>query len=148
MLVEGLLPIAGERLVVIGGHAPITDAARMLSRATQVKLLVVCSASGVAVGVLTKTDIVRHISHCQGSACTLAVATVMTQDIVSCRPRDWLQDVWSVMRDRGLLHIPILDHEARPIGVVYARDALQALLVEAEYEEHILREYVMCVEYH
>ncbi len=148
MLVEGLLPVAGERLVVIGDHVTITDAARMLSRTTQLKLLVVCSASGVAVGVLTKTDIVRQITHCQGCGCTLAVATVMTQNIVSCRPRDLLHDVWSVMRDRGLLHIPVLDHEARPIGVVYARDVLEALLVEAEYAEHILRDYVMCVGYH
>lgn len=120
----------------------------MLSRTTQVKLLVVCSADRVAVGVLTKTDIVRQISHCQGSACMLAVATVMTQNVVSCRPRDGLHDVWSVMRDHGLAHIPILDDDDRPIGVLYARDTLEVLLREAEHEEHILREYVMCVGYH
>jgi len=148
MLVEKLLPVAGERLVAIGDNAPITDAARLLSRTTQTKLLVVCSPSGVAVGVLTKTDIVRQITHCQGSACALAVATVMTQNVVSCRPRDWLHDVWLVIRDRGLLHIPILDHNTRPIGVLYARDALGALLGEVEYEEQLLREYVMCVGYH
>lgn len=148
MLVERLLPVAGERLAVIGDDALIRDAARMLSRTTQVKLLVVCCASGAAVGVLTKTDIVRQISHCQGSACALAVATVMTQNVVSCRPRDWLHDVWSVMRDRGLMHIPILDHDARPIGILYARDALATLLAETEYEEQLLREYVMCVGYH
>lgn len=148
MFVERLLPVAGERLVVIGNDAPITDAARMLSRTPQVKLLVVCSANGVAVGVLTKTDIVRQISNCQGSACMLVVATTMTQNVVSCRPRDGLHDVWSVMKDRGLAHIPILDHDVRPIGVLYARDALEALLVEAEYEEQLLREYVMCVGYH
>ena len=148
MLVERLLPVAGERLVAIADDAPVTEAATMLSRTTQVKLLVVCSASGAVVGVLTKADIVRQISHCHGYACTLAVATVMTQNVVSCRPCDWLHDVWSVMRDRGLMHIPILDHDARPIGILYARDALDALFVEAEYEENILREYVMCAGYH
>lgn len=148
MLVERLLPVAGERLVAIGDDAPITHAAKLLSRTTQAKLLVVCSASGVAVGVLTKTDIVRRITHCQGNACALAVATVMTQNVVSCRPRDWLHDVWSVMRDRRLLHIPILDHDARPIGVLHARDALEALLGEVEYEGQLLREYVMCIGYH
>jgi hypothetical protein len=32
--------------------------------------------------------------------------------------------------------------------VLNARDALEALLEEVEYEEVILREYVMCVGYH
>jgi hypothetical protein len=38
--------------------------------------------------------------------------------------------------------------DSRPMRVLNARDALEALLEEAEYEEVLLREYVMCVGYH
>jgi hypothetical protein len=53
-----------------------------------------------------------------------------------------------VMKERHLKNVPILDPTSRPIGVLNARDALEALLGEREYEEELLREYVMCVGYH
>ncbi|MEB6575510.1 CBS domain-containing protein, partial [Escherichia coli] len=67
---------------------------------------------------------------------------------VYCRPTDLLSDIWSVMKERHLKNIPILDPASRPIGVLNARDALEALLEELEYQEVLLRDYVMCVGYH
>jgi hypothetical protein len=52
------------------------------------------------------------------------------------------------MKDRGLKNIPIIDQAARPIGVLNARDALEVLREEVEYEEVLLRDYVMCVGWH
>ena len=52
------------------------------------------------------------------------------------------------MQQRGLVHVPLLDDQRRPIGVVNARDALRALVQAGEYEETLLREYVMGIGYH
>ena len=49
---------------------------------------------------------------------------------------------------RHLRNIPILDCESRPIGVLDARDVLEAFLEELEYQEMALREYVTCVGCH
>ena len=79
----------------------------------------------------------------------MAVASaVMTKAVVHCRPDDILSDIWSVMKRRHLKNVPILDRDSRPIGVLNARDALEALLEELEYQEVLLRDYVMCVGYH
>jgi hypothetical protein len=51
------------------------------------------------------------------------------------------------MRQGGLKHVPVIDEEDRPLGVLYARDALQALLTEVESEELLLRDYVLGVGY-
>ena len=67
--------------------------------------------------------------------------------VVLCRPGDRLNEVWSVMKERHLKNIPIVDQDVRPLGVLNARDALEALLKEVEYEEVLLRDYVMCVGY-
>ena len=75
-------------------------------------------------------------------------STVMTQAVVYCRPDSLLHEIWMVMKERHLKNVPILDRESRPIGVLNARDALEALLRELEYQEVLLREYVMCVGYH
>jgi len=52
------------------------------------------------------------------------------------------------MKERGFVHIPIVEQDSRPVGVVNARDALQALLVEAGDEGLLLRDYVMGIGYH
>lgn len=72
----------------------------------------------------------------------------MTKAVVCCNPGDLLREVWMIMKERHLKNIPILDGDSRPVGVLNARDALEALLEEIQYEEVLLREYVMCVGYH
>ena len=146
MLVERLLTAARERLVTIAGNAPLIEAARLLRGGTD--LVVVCNSAGFLAGVITKTDVVSQISECQGCSCTAAASSVMTRDVVLCRPGDWLQDVWSRMKERGLKNVPVMDQESRPLGVLNARDALQAHLQEVQHEESRLRDYVMGVGYH
>lgn len=146
MYIAGILPVARERLATIPCDAPLIEAAKLLSRA-EVNLVAVCGSSNALVGVITRTDVVRRISHCAGSSCTTSVASAMTRDVTCCRPADLLTDVWSIMKERGLKHVPIVDESTRPLGVLYARDALQVLLGEVEYEELLLRDYVMGVGY-
>ncbi len=144
--VECLLPAARARLATIGEECQLTEAARLLSTSDR-QMVIVCDDMGVMVGVVTRTDIVRQIQHCRGCACTTACAAVMTADVLSCRPGDRLQDIWSTMKGRGLQNVPILDPDRRPVGLLSAADAMQALLSEVEYEEELLRDYVMCVGY-
>ena len=146
MVVERMLPIAYNRLVTIRDDAPLIEAATLL-RDLDRDLVVVCNSDGLLVGVITKTDVVRQISHCNGAGCMTAASSVMTRTVVLCRPDDRLNEVWSVMKERHLKHVPIVDQEVRPLGVLNARDALEALLEEVEYEEVLLRDYVMCVGY-
>ena len=42
---------------------------------------------------------------------------------------------------------PILDEARRPLGIIYAREALQALLSEAENQDELLRDYIAGVGY-
>lgn len=146
MFVERMLDTVRERLATVRDDAPLIEAAGHLV-SPRINLVVVCRADETLAGVVTKTDVVRQISHCGGSGCTVAVAGVMTRDLTTCRPTDWLADVWTVMRTRGLKHVPVIDDASRPLGVLYARDALQVLLTEVESEELLLREYVLGVGY-
>lgn len=146
MLVEQLLAATRERLVTIRDDAPLTEAARHL-HGTNTNLVVVCGLDGVMVGVITKTDVVGQIGRCQGVRCTVAASAVMTRDVISCHPHVPLKDVWDRMRKRGLKHIPVLDEGMRPIGVLDARQTVQALLEEVGSEEEFLRDYVMGVGY-
>jgi CBS domain-containing protein len=146
MFIEAVLPAARARLAVIRDDAPLIDAAALLSRA-EINLVVVCDSAAALAGVVTKTDVVRQVGRCQGSGCTTAAALVMTRGVTVCRPSDWLPDVWAVMKEHGRKHVPVIDESARPLGVLYARDALQVLLAEVENEELLLRDYVLGIGY-
>ena len=99
------------------------------------------------VGVITRTDIVRQMSLCQGCGCTAAVATMMTKDVTFCRPDDLLHDVWLIIKEKSLLHVPIVDKDSKPLGVINERDALRVLFEEGVHEESLLRDYVIGIGY-
>jgi len=143
MLVGKLMPAARARLVTIADDAPLIEAAKLLRAGTD--LVVVCGPEGLLAGVITKTDVVDQISHCLGASCT--TAALLTRNVVTCQPGDWLNEVWAKMKEHGLKNVPVTDRDCRPVGVLNARDALQMLLKEVENEESLLRDYVMCVGY-
>jgi CBS domain-containing protein len=145
MVVEELLPLAREKLVTIQDGAPLIEAAKLLGSGTD--LVVVCSPAGLLGGVITKTDVVKQVSQCQGAACIAAASLVMTRDVVLCHPGDALRDVSTRMRVRGLKNIPVVDASSRPLGVLAARAILRALLDDVEYEEALLSDYVKGVGY-
>ena len=146
MLVEGVMTRARGRLVAIGDDASLIEAARHLGHA-DTDIVVIRGAGGALVGVITKTDVVRRIAGCQGSACTTPAAAGMTRDVLGCGTGDGLHEVWERMKKRRLKNIPVVDEASRPIGILNARDALRALLGEVEDEEAMLRDSVMGVGY-
>ena len=52
-----------------------------------------------------------------------------------------------MMQKCGFVHVPVVDDNSKPLGVVNARDALRALFAEEKYEKSLLRDYVMGVGY-
>jgi CBS domain-containing protein len=146
MFVNQLLNEARKRLVIIATDALLIDAATALSK-PHIELVVVCDAEGKAVGVITKADIVRRISQCEGATCRAPAAAAMTTNLVFCRPDEPLSQVWDKMKQHGLRHLPIINAQAYPLGILNARDTLNALLTDAAHETELLRDYVMSVGY-
>lgn len=145
-LVSSIAEVARSRLVTIGVDGLLRDAAKLLAD-TQISLVVVCDTDGAMAGVITRTNIVQLIGGCCGSACVISAADVMTPDVIYCRPSEYLPDVLSMMEKRGFVHVPVVDENSRPLGVINARDALRQLVAEGEYEGALLRDYVMGVGY-
>lgn len=145
MFVERLLPKARERLVTIADGAPLVEAARLLRPGTD--LVIVCDPAGRMAGVVTRTDIVGQISFCDEASCVADIPLAVTRDVVSCRPDDKLKDVWLRMTETRFKNIPVTCQDARPLGVITAQDVFGILLEEAEYDQAMLRDYVMGVGY-
>jgi CBS domain-containing protein len=146
MLVEHLRAVTSSRLVVIADDADLHVAARWLT-SRDIGLVVVCDGDGDggAAGVLSKSDLVRHLARPAGPA--PSVSALMSRVIVSCTPHDDLHGVWQIMATRKLQNIPVVEVRARPVGVLDIRDAMNALFTEEESQARALFNYVSGVGY-
>jgi CBS domain-containing protein len=110
-------------------------------------LAVVCDSEGTAVGVISRTDLVKVLADARIGACHMSAETIMSPSVFSCQPHQSLQEVWEGMNTRSLRCAPVLDNDGRPQGILHARDLAKALLEEVTTEEVLLRDYVMGVGY-
>lgn len=145
-LIQHILESARRRLAVLGREASIFDAAEILAD-PNIPIVIVCDGEGMAAGVISRTDIIKAISHGRADACSANADAIMNRAVFSCRADQTLQSVWTAMNERGLRCAPVLDDFGRPQGVVHARDLASALFNEVTNEEELLRDYVVGIGY-
>jgi CBS domain-containing protein len=146
ILVKHILEAAQKRLVVLSQEASLFDAARILAN-RDTPLVVVCDSDDIAVGVIASSHVIKVLASAGVDALGFNAGAIMTKPVLSCHVDQTLQQVWAVMNSRTLPCAPILDDDGRAQGVVHARDVAIALLDEVNYEEILLRDYVMGVGY-
>ncbi len=144
MFVKALQQETAGRLRVLEATASVRSAGLAFSD-HQVGLLVVCGDNGRAVGVISKSDLVRHMAA--GGTGQAPVSPVMSKPILSCAPEDELYSAWQIMAARGLQNMPVLATGGAPLGVLDIRDALAALLDQERYQERLLANYISGVGY-
>jgi CBS domain-containing protein len=148
ILVKHILEPARKQLIVLSQDASLFDAARALvNRGTHTPLAVVCDGDGIAVGVIAPIHIVNALASAGVDALNCNAGAIMTKPLLTCHVEEALDQLWAVMSSRTLPCAPILDSGGRPEGVLYARDVALALIDEVNYDETLLRDYVMGVGY-
>ncbi len=146
MLVEHILDSARKRLATLSPESRVCDAAEILMN-SETPLAVVCDADGIAVGVISRTDVVKVLVGARVDALSTNAGAMMTRCVLSCQTHQPLQEVWNLMSARSLRCAPVLDADGRPRGVIHARDLASALLEDVTYEETLLRDYVLGIGY-
>lgn len=145
-LVSSIEAVVRARLLKVHVNTHLADVAAMLSEAG-VSLAAVCGFDGVLVGVITDTLVVKQFGLGRADVFTTPASGVMSTQFTTCYPTDSLPDVLTHMHSWGLIHVTVIDTTNRPVGVVYARDGLRALLAAGNFEDAQLRDYVMGVGY-
>jgi CBS domain-containing protein len=140
----GDLPETTARLKAMSDRSSVRAAADAFSD-TRLGLIVVCDASGGAAGVVSKSDLVRHLAG--AGRIDIPVSAVMSHTVASASPFDELRATWELMARRRLQNLPLLDAAGRPVGTLDIRDALQAMLRLEENQERELVNYIAGVGY-
>jgi CBS domain-containing protein len=104
----------------------LRDAARKMVDKRIGSLLVVDS-EGKLRGIITERDILYACA--EGWDCgSKRVWEVMTENPATVTPDDSIVDVIRKMRDLNVRHIPVIDVDGKPVGMISARDVLDAVL--------------------
>jgi CBS domain-containing protein len=140
----GDLPETTARLKTMSERSSVRSAADAFSD-SRLGLIVVCDESGCAAGVVSKSDLVRHLAR--AGRIDIPVSAVMTHTVASASPLDELRAAWEFMAARQLQNLPLLAADRRPVGTLDIRDALQAILRLEEDQEHELVSYIAGVGY-
>ena len=144
MRIETLGSETSARLSVIAIEATLRTAAFAFSN-PRIGLVVVCDRSGRATGVVSKSDIIRHLRDVRVT--DAPITDLMVRNVVSCHPEDDLYATWQKMTTQNLQNMPVLGAGLTPVGILDIRDALKALFEQEEYQERLLFNYVSGVGY-
>lgn len=108
----------------ISEHAPVTDAVALM-RLHRVSCVLVVRDECL-VGIFTERDLLTRLLAV-AKPLTLAVGECMTPAPVTVNPKDPVRTAIKRMQSGGYRHLPVVEEDGRPVGVLSAKQIVQYL---------------------
>jgi CBS domain-containing protein len=141
VLIEHILQRKGPDVVTVTADEPVTRAVDTL-RERNIGALIVTSAEGRVVGVISERDVVRALATDGAGVLARSVRDLMSSDVTTCGPRATVNDLMKVMTERRIRHIPVVGEEQRLVGIVSIGDVVKSRIGELEDETETLHDYL------
>lgn len=122
--------IAGQKLVSATSDTSVRAACRLM--ATNRIGAVVVVESGRIAGIFTERDVLNKVLAGGLDPDATALETVMVADPQTIQADRPLAHALHMMADGGFRHVPVVDAQGAPLGMVSARDALGEDIVDLE----------------
>ena len=110
-----------DELLTIGPDATVLEAARKMTERNYGSI-VVTDANGKLVGILTERDMLKRVVAREVDAGSTPVSQVMTTGVKTATVEDEVADCLRQMSNGRFRHLPVLDPEGRPDGMVSQGD--------------------------
>jgi CBS domain-containing protein len=93
------------------------------------------------VGIVSERDVVRQL-HARGTEVLAAtVDQIMTREVVHCAPADAVDRVATLMTERRIRHLPVLEGDVL-VGVVSIGDVVSSRMRELQQDRDQLEQYI------
>lgn len=112
------------------------DNARIIARAMverKISSILVIGDDGKLIGILTERDFTRCFVVLGVDPETTTAADIMTASPDTVTPDDSAFSALELMELRGYRHLPVVDGQGRPVGVVSIRDLYSVVTRESRY---------------
>lgn len=108
--------------ITVSEDSDLEDAARVMYENRVGSVLV--TSGGRLKGIITRTDIVYMVASGIARR-NPKVRDVMTTSLITAKPDEPLHRVMERMRELGIRHIPVIDENHKPLGVITMTDILK-----------------------
>lgn len=105
---------------------PIEEVAKKMFE-NDVSSVMVVDSTGRLVGIVTEKDVVGAVAIGKIGS-NLPVARFMKENPITVSPDTPLDEVLEKMRRFNIRHLPVVDKDGKPIGMVSQRDLLDVVL--------------------
>lgn len=141
MRIEAIVRGKGDQVVSVSPRDTVAAVARTLAQ-HRIGAALVRGPDGALLGIVSERDIVRGMaSHGVGTS-QLATEQLMTRELVTARPEMSINEAMTLMTDRRVRHLPVLDTAGALVGLVSIGDLVKARIEEAELEAETLKAFV------
>jgi signal-transduction protein with cAMP-binding, CBS, and nucleotidyltransferase domain len=126
----------------VTAHRDLTvlDAVRTMSERNVGSILIVDEKDEL-LGIFTERDLLKRVTAASLDPGDTTISEVMTSDVIVVGRDADRQTVHSIMREKHVRHIPVLDGR-RVLGVISLRDVLRSENEEKSFELDQLKRYV------
>lgn len=126
-------------VITISPDASVRELLALLAE-HNVGALVVSSDGAAVDGIVSERDVVRRL-HTDENALEGPVSGIMTAEVVTCEPKQSLDDLMAMMTDRRIRHVPVV-REGGLVGIVSIGDMVKSRISQLEFERDQLDSYV------
>jgi len=140
MNVQSIIGAKGSDVTTIGQTATLRDATSLLGE-RGIGALVVSGDGRVIEGIISERDIVRAAAN-DADSFDLSIGSVMSTDVITCASNDGVDRLMSLMTERRIRHLPVVDESGHLSGIVSIGDVVKARLTELEQENRALADYI------
>jgi len=141
MHVQNILKVKGSAVATIAPSDDLAAASASL-RDHGVGALVVSRDQRTIDGILSERDVVRALAAHGGSALARDVASAMSTNVTTCHAHDTTDHLMSMMTERRIRHLPVVDDDGHLAGIVSIGDVVKARVGQLEIENNQLHDYI------
>lgn len=140
MRISSLLARKGSSVATISRDATIGEVVSQLG-SKGIGALVVSEDGDHIEGIVSERDVVRGLAASGAALLDDRVSSIMTEEVYSCGPEDDTESLMSIMTERRIRHVPIVEDE-RICGIVSIGDVVKSRIDELEKDRRELVDYI------
>lgn len=139
MTIASILKTKGGEIVRAPASMSVQDVVALLHKHRIGAVLVM--DGDLPVGIVSERDVVKCL-HEKGVAILDATAEeIMSSPVVLASPSDSVCEAMSVMTERRIRHLPVIEH-GQVVGIVSIGDLVKRRIEQAENEAELLKGYI------
>jgi len=131
----------GSDVISVGPDDSVVSVVRILTQC-RIGAVLVRDPAGEVLGILSERDIVWGLASSGTAALDKTARELMTQVLHTVTLRTSVVQAMSMITDRRVRHLPVLDDQGRLAGMVSIGDLVKHRIDEIEHEAEELRTYV------